>query len=438
MRRRIVRVAVVAALVALAVLAVPLAVAVHRLYVSQERSELERLALRAAVVIDPSALRRRVVMPAVEPGEALGVYGPDGRKVSGAGPAQADAAVRQSLTGRVVQGSVPGRVVVALPVLENDSVSAVVRAAAPTADVWRRTALTGLGIAGLAVLALLAAVAVARRQATLLAAPIQRLVGLAQALGDGNFAARVGPSGIGEVDRVAAALGSTADRLEGLLSRERTLADDASHQLRTPLTGLQLGLESALAGPEAELRPALDAALHAARRLGQTIDDLLTLRHPPPARQQHASLAPADLAAGVRDRWEQACQSAGRLLGIRQDHDAPSASASPEAVRQVLDVLLDNALKHGRGPIQVRLRDAGGALGIDVADAGAVALPPEQLFRRGSSTGGTGIGLALAASLAQAEGGRLVLSHPDPTVFTVLLPVQAEPEPRPAPPPPRP
>ena len=425
MRRRIVRVSVVAALAALVVLSVPLAVAVHRLYVSQARGQLEQVALRAEIGVDPQDLAGTRLPPAPNPQGALGLYDLDGRRVAGSGPVRADEVVQASLRGPVAQQIRAGTIMVSLPVRDDDlGVVAAVRASVPDRVVWERTARAVAATALLGLLALLAAVLVARRQAALLSRPMEGLAVAAQALGDGDFSARAGQSGVEEVDRVAQALATTADRLAALLERERSLADDASHQLRTPLTGLQLRLESALNGSGEDLRPALESALQAARRLGQTVDDLLSLRHPPPARERRLPTSADELASGVLERWSGICAAAGRPLNAGVDGDAPDTSASPPAVRQVLDVLLDNALKHGAGRIRVRLRDAGGALAVDVGDDGSlIGLPSDQLFRRGeSATGSTGIGLSLASSLVQSDGGRLVLSGRRPTTFTALLP----------------
>ena len=97
----------------------------------------------------------------------------------------------------------------------------------------------------------------------------------------------------------------------------------------------------------------------------------------------------------------------------------------------VLDVLVGNAAEHGSGTVTVRVRPAPGGLAIEVGDEGpGVAEDPEQVFaRRAGSADGHGIGLALARSLAEAEGGRLLLQRPVPApVFALLLPADRAPE----------
>jgi signal transduction histidine kinase len=92
-------------------------------------------------------------------------------------------------------------------------------------------------------------------------------------------------------------------------------------------------------------------------------------------------------------------------------------------MRQILDVLLDNATVHGAGPVRVVVGELPGGVYVDVGDEGPGTLAAERVFaRRESGAGGSGIGLALARSLAEAEGGRLLLTHAGPApVFRLVL-----------------
>jgi signal transduction histidine kinase len=92
-------------------------------------------------------------------------------------------------------------------------------------------------------------------------------------------------------------------------------------------------------------------------------------------------------------------------------------------LRQILDVLLDNSVKHGSGDVLVVAREVGDWLLVEVCDAGQVAADPHVIFTRGEGRG-TGLGLALGKSLAESVGGRLVLSDRQPTRFTLALPIE--------------
>jgi len=262
---------------------------------------------------------------------------------------------------------------------------------------------------------------VARRQARRLSAPLESLAGAAQRLGEGDFSVRTTASGIPEIDAAGSALDVTADRLDDLVGRERAFSSTASHQLRTPLTGLRLTLETALDAPDAAQRASVVHALESADRLERTIDDLLSLaRHTPVDR------AVLPLPALVQDwtsAWAPVLAGVDRRLRVQVAPWLPAGRASEAAVRQVVDVLLGNAVVHGAGTVALVVRDAGATVAIDVSDEGEG--PPEgaEVFRsRAATPPGHGIGLSLARALAEAEGGRLVLSHSRPPTFSLLLP----------------
>lgn len=428
MRRRIQVVGALVAALAIGLFGVPLAVAVAVLYHSTERGELERLADTTAARVGPDLLAGRdpAELPASEEDTRIGVYGLDGRKLQGTGPDAADDPVRRAAIGTVADGRGSSELVVAVPVASGERIVAVVRAASPIAQLYLRTGLTWLGMSGLAGVAFAAAALLARRLASRLAGPLERLAQAAQALGDGDFTVRPQPSGIAEIDAAAGALTRTAGRLGDLVDRERAFSADASHQLRTPLTGLRLRLETGLDG-EADLRPAVASALETADRLDRTIDELLAL-----ARDAPGARVPADLPALLADleaTWHGPLAAAGRPLHVSAPADLPRTSSSAAATRQILDVLLANADRHGAGTVTVRARESDSAVAVDVGDDGpGVTVPADEIFRRrGPAATGHGIGLALARALAEAEGGRLLLARAAPhPVFTLLLPVHGD------------
>ena len=153
-------------------------------------------------------------------------------------------------------------------------------------------------------------------------------------------------------------------------------------------------------------------------------------------RNRPTDRAELDLGELFRDldqRWRRAYDSAGRALSIGSAAvgETPTVVASRSAIGHILDVLVDNALRHGRGTTAVSCERVAGGVALRVADGGALAdVDSERLFARsergtngsGGGEGRRGIGLSLARRLAQAEGGDLVCSSPAPTTFSVLLP----------------
>ena len=106
--------------------------------------------------------------------------------------------------------------------------------------------------------------------------------------------------------------------------------------------------------------------------------------------------------------------------------DGLLARATPARLREAIGVLLDNAMRHGKGTVTLAARDGGGTVIVEVGDAGPGV--PDQLvphvFERGfSAAGSTGVGLALARALVEADGGRLELSKARPALFEIYLPV---------------
>jgi signal transduction histidine kinase len=300
-------------------------------------------------------------------------------------------------------------------------VTGVVRASTPYRGVWLQIAGAWAVMVALGVVAVLATWLLARRQARRLSAPLEELAGAAQRLGEGDFSVRTAASGIPEIDAAGSALDVTAARLGDLVSRERAFSSHASHQLRTPLTGLRLALETACDAPAPAQRAAVASALESADRLERTIDDLLSLaRHRPGTR---AELPLAELVEDWTSAWGPVLAGLGRRLRVTAGAGLPGSRASQAAVRQVVDVLLDNAVVHGAGTVGLVVRDAGGTVAVDVTDEGDGPPEPDAVFRsREHAEPGHGIGLALARALAEAEGGRLVLARARPPVFSLLLP----------------
>lgn len=423
--------AVLVASLALVLFGAPLAFGAAQLALADEQASLQRLAAITARSVQ-SELSHGEHIDEVPVGSGLSVYDDHGELVAGSGADPGDEAVRAALHGISSHGQGDGTLTVTVPVPgEHDTVLGAVRAVRPVSVIYQHLIPAWLGMLALAFLVLGVVWQLARRQARRLTEPLEALAVNARRLGDGDFGVRAAPANVAEIDAVGRALNDTAERLDALLARERAFSAEASHQLRTPLAGLRLRLESALLASDGasdgtsdgtsdgEVRRAVRAGITSADQLERTIDELMLLaREPGATRGEPIDVGGlvADVAAARRERLVHV----GRGLDEDATADLPRAPVSAAAIRQVLGVLLDNAEVHGAGTVRVTIRESAGAVAIDVADEGR-GLDPDAI---GSARSG-GMGLGLALRLAEAEGGRLVLTRPSPPVFTLLLPVES-------------
>ncbi|HEX5496460.1 MAG TPA: ATP-binding protein [Mycobacteriales bacterium] len=277
-------------------------------------------------------------------------------------------------------------------------------------------------VGALVLLSALVAAAVSVFSARRLTDPLLDVAARAARLGSGDFRPAPERHGIAELDRVADVLDRSAQQIADLLRRERDFASDVSHQLRTRLTALQMRLEEIALSDDESVRTEAGAALEQVERLSGVIDDLLAQ-----ARQKRASSATEiDVAQALRivvDERAPAIKRLGRQVVIDSEPEL-MACATIGRLQQVVGVLVDNALEHGRGTVTVAARQANQHVVVEVTDVGDGVAPDlvPRLFQRGvSGAGGTGLGLALARALAEADGGRLELRRPRPPVFAVFL-----------------
>lgn len=411
------------AVVAVSGFGLPLALAVQAQYRDQALVVLSQHAAEAVVAVPATfaADNDPPELPDFGPDVHAALYDRNGRRLQGQGPDTADDAVRQALGG--AGAAQREALVVAVPVSSAERVVAAVRLSTPVDAVERRTRRTWAAMAGLAALVLAAAGLIAAARSRSLARPLAQLRDDAALVGAGTQLPARRSTGIPEIQAVRAALGGAAAQLSAALERERSLSADLAHQLRTPLTSLRLRLETEQLSPsEPELL--VSGLLEDVDRLQQTIDDLLLL-----ARETGGGRRPVHaLATAVREAgelWAPTATAAGRSLSVELEPHLPWVAVSPAALRQVLDVLLDNALRHGAGHITLSATRVGAGAVVSVSDQGTRRLDPDGLFvRRAGSTSGTGIGLSLARRLAEAADMRLVLADPGPgPAFHLVLSV---------------
>lgn len=292
---------------------------------------------------------------------------------------------------------------------------------------------TALALVGVAVLlSVVVGAGVASLLAGRLVTPLSDLARRSARLGAGDFRTFRRRYGIVELDRVADVLDASAQDIAALIGRERDLAGDISHQLRTRLTGLRLSLEELADHRDPAVAEEAHAALEQTDRLVTVVDDLLAN-----ARAERAAGASeielADELAEIDADWEPRLVAAGRTLTVRCPRNI-RVRATPGRLREALAVLVENSLRHGAGPVEIAVRATGRRAGemvvVEVGDqgAGVPTLLVPHVFDRGVSTASSsGIGLGLARAFVEADGGRLELRRAAPPVFAIFLRRAGEP-----------
>lgn len=314
--------------------------------------------------------------------------------------------------------------VAALPLHAGSAVTGAVRAAEPSQEGTERLLAALFRLSLLAAAALGAAALAGWLLFRRLLRPLDRLRASAVRLGDGDFTTVVSPTGIVELDEVGATLNSSNQRLSRLIDRERNFSAAASHELRTPVAALRVAFEAELLAPRADPTRILHDGLAALDRLESTVQSLLRLARDQPL--DRGVLAVAELLDSAGQRWRPIFAKQHRDLSISPTWKLPPVRISAAAIGHVLDVLIDNALRHGQGTVMVKAVAAADGVAVQVTDQAEMSpVIVSALFCRRGRADGHGIGLGLARTLTEAEGGRLGLANASPTTFEVVLPAAA-------------
>ena len=322
-------------------------------------------------------------------------------------------AARQGTEGA---GEVNGIVYVAVPMSAGGGAVLVARSDEPidhrVHQFW--LVLVGLGVSVLGV-----SLIISSRLSRWVVDPLRRLDRQAAALGQGQLSTRADTAhGPPEVVALAATFNEMADRLDELVTSQRRFVADASHQLRTPLTALQLRLETL--DPQGEATR--DAALDEVARLTRLVDGLLSLARAEGARPVREPVSIAAVLAERHDAWLPLATEQRVRLDLDSSGSASiTAEVVPGHLEQILDNLIDNALDVSPPDNTVMLRSArvGPYIEIHVIDEGPGmteeerrdAFAPFWQSATGRRTGGSGLGLAIAQQLARASQGSLRLDR---------------------------
>ena len=271
---------------------------------------------------------------------------------------------------------------------------------------------TRIGV--IALFALAAAAALAAVQARQLARPLERLARSAGRVGDGDFTAPSKPSGIDEIDDIARSLRLSASRVDRMLDAERSFTADATHQLRTGLTGIAIRLELLERHSDPEVVADASAVLEQTHELNSTLDELLAVAR----RGSTGERSQVDLVEVVDDHiedWRTRFERERRQIRVSTGPAAP-VHATRGLVGQILNVLMQNTLRHGAGTVTITVE--GTSITVEDDGAGVADDRVPGLFERPLDHHAPhGRGLALARRLAESDGGRLELTRRRPAQF---------------------
>lgn len=326
---------------------------------------------------------------------------------------------------------------VTVPVVDRGRVVGAVRLSAGTEAVETAVRASWLRLALLGGVVIAAGVFVAWLLELPLGRQIRRLADASTRLGRGDLAARVPEEGPEELRVLARSFNQMATELENGIEAQREFVANASHQLRTPLTGLRLRLEAIVGegGPSGEQAVKAQAEVE---RLTALVEDLLALAQ---ATASDSTGSAVDLGVAAREavsRWHETASTSGKRLELRVQGE-PRVWAKREDIDQVLDNLIDNALRYSASGAEVHVETSvrhGGAL-LAVADSGPGISQEDrsrvfERFYRGASGrragGGTGLGLAIVLELVRRWDGEVrLVDAPGTRLEAVFPPRPAEP-----------
>ena len=350
--------------------------------------------------------------------------------------------LKAALAGRPVQVQRSSRTLgkeilaTAVPIIRNRHTVGAVRVTQSIAAVNGAVHRAQLGLILIGVIVLALGLAAGVVIAAQVARPIRRLEQVARRVAQGDLDARAELEGSSEQRSLATSFNEMTGRISRLLGAQRAFVADASHQLRTPLTGLRLRLEAARASTDQDAaRDQLEAAIHEVDRLAHTVEDLLVLSGGGERQLRGTMVDLHDMAAAAAERWEPTARSRSIRLASNAGDGGGRAWVSRPDLDRALDSLIENALNYSPGGGAVEIRATPGR--IEVRDRGPGIAADElsivfDRFHRGragrAGPAGSGLGLSIARELARAWGGDVTLTAREGggLVAALTLPASAE------------
>jgi signal transduction histidine kinase len=307
--------------------------------------------------------------------------------------------------------------VAAAPIIDEATSYGAVRVSKYMGEVQDRARRVIAGLAVIGIGALVAGLIVAFVLAGSFSRPLTKLAAVAKRLGGGDLSARAETSeGASEIVQLARSFDDMADRLEATVKAQREFVANASHQLRTPLTGMKLRIEAAMVGAPKDVGRQLQAADTEVDRLSEIVNRLLVMAR----RIEEGGPSEIDLDEAVQralERWGERASRQGATLTARGE--GGRALGEPADLDQILDNLIDNAVAYAPGPVVIETGRADGRAFLAVEDVGPGIAADERprvtdRFFRGRTApkgGGTGLGLAIVRELAEKWGGTVVVEQ---------------------------
>ncbi len=309
----------------------------------------------------------------------------------------------------------------AVPTRRGTRIDGAVRVTQSVAAVDRATrkAIVSLTLLGGVVLALgvIAGALIARETSR----PIRRLEETARRVEEGDLGTEALVEGSSEQRSLARSFNRMTARISRMLRGQQEFVADASHQLRTPLTGIRLELEELRESlPEGDERiGGVDTGIREVDRLSRIVDELLILSR---AGERDSPAEEFDVGGATErivDRWRKTAADAGIELALAGPDSIGSCTCPRADFERALDVLIENAIQYSPSGSGVQVAVGPGQ--IEVMDRGPGLEPGEEeaVFERfhrgsaGSGTKGTGLGLSIARELAAEWGGSVRVENRD-------------------------
>jgi signal transduction histidine kinase len=310
----------------------------------------------------------------------------------------------------------------AVPVLQHGKPAGAVRITQSVDAVNRAVRTSILDVAALAAVVLALGMIAGALIAQQIARPIRRLDQAARRLAGGDLDATVAIEGSTEQRSLARTFNEMTGRVKRLLRVQQDFVADASHQLRTPLTGLRLRLEAlgTRFRGEPQTGAEVEAAIREIDRLSLIVDELLILSRAGEHDLPGERIDLAEAAERAAERWRASAAERGVELELGDGAGPASGWCARPDLDRSIDALLENALLYSPAGSSVTIAAAPGR--IEVLDRGpGLAAGEEEAvferFRRGSAgqrgPSGTGLGLAIARELTRQWGGEVRLASRD-------------------------